>query len=107
MSEFLQTRRNCAESLRRIAGHIEADTRNTGIVDTTRQVFVIGAYLGLVCADHVGIKAVMGGVTGWDYLLLCLHYNSVCLFLVEGHDAYVYQIMCKKKRIKSKNLEFC
>ena len=43
------------------------------------------------------------GVTGWDYLLLCLRYNSECLFLVEGHDLYVYQIICKKKDKKQES----
>ena len=56
---------------------------------------VIGVLLGLMLfAILRWILAVIGGVTGWDYLLLCLLYNSVCLFLVEGYDAYVYQIMC-------------
>ena len=70
MSDFLQIRRNCAQSLRRIADHIETVTRNTGIAKTASGLAVIGGILALPFTGGGSFTAVMGGVTGWNYLLL-------------------------------------
>ena len=70
VSDFLQIRRNCAKSLRRIADHIETVTRNTGIAKTTSGLAVIGGILALPFTGGGSFAAVVGGVTGWDYLLL-------------------------------------
>lgn len=65
LSDFLQTRRNCAQSLRRIADHIETVTRNTGIAKTTSGLAVIGGILALPFTGGGSLAAFVGGVTGW------------------------------------------
>ena len=66
VSDFLQIRRNCAKSLRRIADHIETVTRNTGIAKTTSGLAVIGGILAFPFTGGGSLAAVVGGVTGWD-----------------------------------------
>ena len=100
VSDFLQIRRNCAQSLRRIADHIETVTRNTGIAKTASGLAVIGGILALPFTGGGSFTAVMGGVTGWDYpLLYALAITLVTVFVL---------FVGRKARLnvkKSKNLE--
>ena len=96
VSDFLKIRRNCADSLRRIADHIEKVTCQTGIARTGGALAVIGSFFALPFTAGATLPLMLTAVAGWDYLLSCPPYNSVCLFWVEGNDTYLYQITCKK-----------
>lgn len=64
VSDFLQTRRDCAQSLRRIADHIETVTRNTGFARTTGGLAVIGGLLALPFTGGGSFGVVLSGMTG-------------------------------------------
>lgn len=72
-TEYVQNRRDCAESLRSIANHIEKVTRDVGIAKTTggstaivSGAAVIGGILAAPFTAGASLALTIGGIAGWD-----------------------------------------